>query len=384
MQLGLNNLKLTPYGLFKNRRVGLLSHQAALLKDGTSSSPCHHHPVSSMMKKELVTIPGIIDLANAYYGSAVLFAALDHDLFSVIQSLGSEATAPKVAERIGAVERGATLLLNACVAIGLMEKQGSVYSNTPATCLSLVAGAPHDLTHAIRYNRDVYGAWGRATEFVRTGKPVESPEIHLGEDKARTRRFVMSMHGRALGIGRGVVSLLDLKECRTVLDLAGGPGTYAVLMATAHPQLSCVTVDLPGVSDVASELVAESGFSNRVSCRAGDYHTDVYEPETYDAVTIFGALHQESPEQIKDILKRAYAAMSPGGLIYILDMMTDLTHTAPVFSALFALNMALTTENGWVFSDEELKGWMKEAGFSALETRPVPSPMPHWLVSGRK
>jgi cyclopropane fatty-acyl-phospholipid synthase-like methyltransferase len=110
----------------------------------------------------------------------------------------------------------------------------------------------------------------------------------------------------------------------------------------------------------------------------------VYEPETYDAVTMFGALHQESPEQITGILKRAYAALNPGGVIYILDMMTDATHTAPVFSALFALNMALTTENGWVFSDEELKGWMKEVGFSALETRHVPPPMPHWLVSGRK
>lgn len=336
------------------------------------------------MKKESLSIPGIIDLASAYYGSAVLFAALEAELFSVIQSLGSEATAPQVAARLGAAERGVVLLLDACVAIGLVEKDGAVYSNTPATQLSLVSGAPHDLTRAIRYNRDVYPAWGRVSEFVRTGKPVESPEIHLGEDKARTRRFVMSMHGRALGIGREVIPLLALQECRTVLDLAGGPGTYAVLMATAHPQLSCVTVDLPGVSAVATELVAESSVATRVTCRAGDYHTDCYESAAYDAVTIFGALHQESPEQIKDILVRAYTALKPGGILYVLDMMTDATHTAPAFSALFALNMALTTENGWVFSDDELKGWMKEAGFRDLETRQVPPPMPHWLVSGRK
>lgn len=336
------------------------------------------------MKKEAISIPGIIDLASAYYGSAVLFAALDDDIFSVIQSLGSAATARHVAERIHADERGVRLLLDACVAIGLAEKQGTVYSNVPATMLALVSGAPHDLTRAIRYNRDVYSAWGRASEFVRSGKPVEAPDIHLGEDKARTRRFVMSMHGRALGIGREVIPLLDLKDCRTVLDLAGGPGTYAVLMAEAHPQLSCVTVDLPGVSVVAAELVAESDVSSRVTCRAGDYHTDAYEPEAYDAVTIFGALHQESPVQIKAILCRAYTALKPGGSLYVLDMMTDATHTAPAFSALFALNMALTTENGWVFSDEELKGWMKESGFTEMETRSVPPPMPHWLVHARK
>lgn len=336
------------------------------------------------MKKEAISIPEIVDLASAYYGSALLFAALDLDVFSVIHALGEAATVENVAERIHADPRGVRLLLDACVAIGLAEKEGTRYSNPPATKMTLVAGAPHDLTRAIRYNRDVYSAWGRAADFVRSGKPVEAPDIHLGEDKARTRRFVMSMHGRALGIGREVIPLLDLKGCRTVLDLAGGPGTYAVLMAEAHPHLTCVTVDLPGVSAVAAELVAESGVANRVTCRAGDYHTDAYEPAQYDAVTIFGALHQESPEQIKAILSRVYVTLKPGGLLYVLDMMTDATHTAPTFSALFALNMALTTENGWVFSDEELKGWMQEAGFTALETRPVPPPMPHWLVSARK
>ena len=336
------------------------------------------------MKKEALSVPGIIDLASAYYGSSVLFAALDVDLFSVVQSLGASATAGQVATRIQAEERGVCLLLNACVAIGLMGKEDGVFFNVQATKLALISGAPHDLTRAIRYNRDVYSAWGRAAEFVRTGKPVESPEIHLGEDKARTRRFVMSMHGRAMGIGREVIPMLALKESRRVLDLAGGPGTYAVLMAQANPQLTCVTVDLPGVSAVAAELVAASDVANRVTCRAGDYHTDTYEAESYDAVTIFGALHQESPALICDILRRAYGALKPGGTIFILDMMTDATHTAPAFSALFALNMALTTDNGWVFSDDELKGWLREAGFVSAETQPVPPPMPHWLVTACK
>ncbi|MEI6645872.1 MAG: methyltransferase [bacterium] len=336
------------------------------------------------MNRGALSIPGIIDLASVYYGSAVLFAALENDLFTRVQSLGASATVAQIATCIDANERGVRLLLNACVAIGLMDKHEDVYVNTPATMLTLVSGAPHDLTRAIRYNSDVYPAWGRASEFVRTGKPVEAPDIHLGEDAARTRRFVMSMHGRALGIGRDVIPMLDLKACRKVLDLAGGPGTYAVLMAQVNPHLSCVTVDLPEISAVAAELVGASDVASRVMCQAGDYHADTYEAEAYDVVTIFGALHQESPEDIRDILCRAYNALKHGGKVYILDMMTDATHTAPVFSALFAINMALTTDHGWVFSDDELKGWLQEAGFVSAETHPVPPPMPHWLVTARK
>ncbi|MDD2461358.1 MAG: methyltransferase [Kiritimatiellia bacterium] len=330
------------------------------------------------------SLQGIIELASAYYGSAVLFAALEVDLFTRIAQRQAPASAADLAARAGLEPRGARLLLDACVAIGLLRKSGETYANTEAGAQALVAGGAHDVTQAIRYNRDVYAAWGQLAAFARSGRPVESPACHLGDDPARTRRFVMAMHGRALGIGRMVVPLIDLSGCTRVLDLAGGPGTYAVLLAQAHPALSCVTVDLPAVSAVAAELVAAAGMTERVTCRAGDYHADVYEEAAFDAVTIFGALHQEAPEMIVSILTRARAALRPGGRLFVLDMMTDATHTQPAFSALFAVNMALTTDHGWVFSDEELHGWLRQAGFETCATQHVPPPMPHWLVTARK
>ena len=319
-------------------------------------------------------IQEIVDLASAYYGSAVLFAAIDCDVFARVERGEFAGATPP---------RGMRLLLDACVAEGLLEKHGEAYLNTQAGRMALVPGAPADLTKAIRYNRDVYPAWGRLAEFAKTGRPVERPETHLGEDAARTKAFAASMFGRAMGIGRGVVPMLGALKGR-ILDLAGGPGAYAILMCQSNPDATCVTVDLPAISAEAEGYVAKSGLAGRIECRAGDYHADEYEADAYDVVTIFGALHQESPEQIVEILKRAHRALKAGGRLLVLDMMTDATHTAPKFSALFAVNMALTTENGWVFSDEELKGWMREAGFMPGETRAVPPPMPHWLVEAVK
>ena len=329
----------------------------------------------------------IVDLASAYYGSAVLFAAIDRGVFAAVEQSGSLAD---IVRETGANERGMRLLLDACVAEGLLTKTGEVYGNTPAGKMALVPGGPADLTKAIRYNRDVYPAWGRLAEFALTGKPTERPEVHLGEDAARTKAFAAAMFGRAMGIGKSIVPMLDLSRTveqsnsLKVLDLAGGPAAYAILMCQANPGMRCVTVDLPAISAEAQGYVAQFGLSDRIECRAGDYHSDEYEAESYDVVTIFGALHQESPAAIVDILRRANRALKRGGRLFVLDMMTDATHTAPKFSALFAVNMALTTANGWVFSDAELKGWMREAGFEPGETRAVPPPMPHWLVSGIK
>ena len=323
----------------------------------------------------------IVDLASAFYGSATLFAALDRGLFAAVEKSGA---LEDVAAASGCDLRGARLLLDACVAEGLLEKRDGVYSNTPAGKSALVPGGSADLTKAIRYNRDVYPAWGRLADFARTGKPVEKPEMHLGEDESRTKAFAAAMFGRAMGIGRSVVPMLDLPQEGRVLDLAGGPGAYAILMCGARPGLSCVTVDLPAISREARSYVSGAGLSDRIECRAGDYHRDEYEAEAYDAATIFGALHQESPEAIAAILGRARRALKPGGRLFVLDMMTDETRTSPKFSALFAVNMALTTENGWVFSDAELKGWMQDAGFIPGETLKIPPPMPHWLVSATR
>ncbi|MDD4873157.1 MAG: methyltransferase [Kiritimatiellae bacterium] len=324
----------------------------------------------------------IVDMASNFYDSCVLFAASDFGIFAKLAEL-KQANSETVAKACGMDTRGANLLLDACVALGLLNKEGNQYSNTPESSLFLVAGSPADLTKAIRYNRDVYPAWGKLADMVKTGKPVERPEIHLGEDKDRTRNFVLSMHGRALGIGRAVVPQLNLQGKRKLFDVGGGPGTYSTLIARANPDIVCTVLDLPEVVKVAGELIQAEGMQNRVKTMAGDYHTAQF-PGRNDVVIFFGVLHQESPESISNLFKHTYDSLTPGGVVYVLDMMTDSTHTRPKFSALFAVNMALTTKNGWVFSDQELEGWLTGAGFTGFSCRPLSSPMPHWLASAKK
>jgi cyclopropane fatty-acyl-phospholipid synthase-like methyltransferase len=177
--------------------------------------------------------------------------------------------------------------------------------------------------------------------------------------------------------------MIDLSNCKTLLDVGGGPGTYSVLLAQANPELNCTVIDLPAVAEVADELIQQQNMAERVRTIHGSYH-DTEFPQNQDAIIFFGVLHQESPEDIKRLFKKAHNALNPGGKIYVLDMMTDHTHTKPAFSALFAVNMALTTANGWVFSDAELRDWLEYAGFSGFSCAPLPPPMPHWLASASK
>lgn len=325
---------------------------------------------------------GIIDMASAFYDSCVLFTASDLGVFGKLAELG-KADVQKLATELKLNERGARLLLDGCVALNLLEKDGELYNNTAESNFFLVPGSPGDLSGAIRYNRDVYDAWGKLKGLATTGKPVEKPDIHLGDDADRTRTFVMSMHYRCLGIGRAVVPMVDFSHCKKMLDVGGGPGTYSVLIAKANPDINCIVLDLPEVAKIAAELIEKQGMSERVKTLPGSYRTIDF-PGENDAVNFFGVLHQESPDSIREQFKKAYESLNDGGTVNVMDMMTDQTHTQPKFSALFAVNMALTTDNGWVFSDSQVKEWLSEAGFTDLKVTPLPAPMPHWLVTGRK
>ena len=108
----------------------------------------------------------IMSLASIFQDSAVLFAASDLGIFTALSKAGT-ATAASVAHTLGLDERATGLLLNAAVAVGLVEKDGECFRNTPESDLFLVAGRKGDLSSALLYMRDVYPAWGRLPGLVK-------------------------------------------------------------------------------------------------------------------------------------------------------------------------------------------------------------------------
>ena len=175
--------------------------------------------------------------------------------------------------------RGLGLLLDACAAIGLLHKEDGRYTNSPEAATFLVPGQPGDLSGALRYNRDVYTAWGKVTELARTGAPVEKPELHLGEDEARTRTFVLSMHGKAMAMAQQTLAVVEVKGRKQLLDVGGGPGTISALLASQTPELSCTVLELAPIVAIAKGLIAQRGLTDRVKFLAGDYHTTPFPPE---------------------------------------------------------------------------------------------------------
>jgi precorrin-6B methylase 2 len=327
--------------------------------------------------------PGLLmQLALAYRSSAVLFAAAELDVFSVV-ARGNQ-TAADVAKACGAKEEPMRLLLDACTADGTLTRENDVYANTPAVDAYLVKGRPAYIANGLKFAEDLYPGWGKLADLVRTGEPTMEPESFLGEDKEKTRAFVYAMHERAKGMSAVLPHGADFTGRKKLIDVGGGPGTYAMALITAAPGLTVTILDRPGVLEVTREIVDSHGFGDRITLLPGDYITSSF-GSGFDAALLSGMMHRETPEHCQLLLTKAFDAMVPGGLCVVSDVFfDDEARTSPRFSTFFAINMALMAKDGTTHASPAMARWMADAGFVRIDTRPLPPPNPHTLVVGFK
>lgn len=325
---------------------------------------------------------GIMGLSTAYWGSQVLLAANRLGVFDALA--GGTDSASGIAARLGLDVRATRLLLNACVALGLCEMDTDArYANSRASQVFLASGSAASLANAIRYSDDLYATWGELANAVRSGKPAKPAATYLGEDESQTRHFVYGMHNRALGVGRALTGLVNLAGRQRLLDIGGGPGTYAALLTERFPGLQADVLELPGVAAVAREILADMGAAERVRMLDGDYHSSDF-GSGYDAVLMSGMFHRETEGNCRALIERARGCLVDNGILVVSDVFVDANRTGPEFATLFGLNMFLTAPDGGVHADADVADWLSGAGFSEVECRSFPPPMPHRIVTGYK
>lgn len=332
------------------------------------------------MKTRLDPAP-LIELATAYWGSAALIAAVRLDVFTRLAD--GPLTADAVAVALEADPAATDCLLAALTALGLLTKAGDTFANAPLAEAFLVGGRPGFLGPALAYNGDVYPLWAQLDSVVKAGKAQTPPGRYLGDDAARTRNFVYGMHHRALGVGRAVASVIDLSGRARLADVGGGPGTYSALLTEKTPGLGAEVLDLPGVVAISREIVSSLGASNRVQCTAFDYYADPL-PGRYDAALISGVLHREQPEGVRSILAKTTAALEPGGVLYISDVMVDDDRAGPLFGTMFALNMRVMAHDGRCHSVAEQTAWLAEVGCVVTATTTLPPPINYTIIRAEK
>lgn len=346
-------------------------NEAAAMK-AAATEHTNHYLAMVKAKDEAGTLPdNLYEMARFFMPSRTLLTALELDLFTAI---GPGASAEQAAQKIHADARATEMLLNALASLKLLEKRYGTFFNTAASGRFFSAGSRDNAQPGLLHIAHIWHRWSTLTESVRAGTAVET-----AREEDWTRDFIAAMDHNANERAGAVVKAVGANGMKRMLDLGGGSGAYSIAFARAVPELKSEILDLGDVVPLTQQYIRQAGLSERITTRVGDMLRDPL-GENYDLVTILAICHMFSPDENRQLFKRAYGALAPKGQLVVQDFILEPSKTAPRAAALFSLNMLVGTRAGASYSEPEYATWMREAGFS--DVRRVRLPGPSGLMIG--
>ncbi len=308
------------------------------------------------MKENDTSVDAIHEIANAFKRSQILFAAHAAGLFDF---LAKEKAEPAIAAAMGWSPRGTRFVLRALAAMGLVTARGARWRNAPAAAACLQSGAPEDQGAFLRHTRRGWDDWVRLEACLR-GEGAKRGRHRAGSEAERD--YVRAMHAIAVRNAPRCAPLVDCSGRRRLLDLGCGMGAYAAAFLEAWPSLRAVLVDTRAVLAMAREYLAARGVADRCEFVAGDARR-VEMPAGLDIIWISNVLHAWYPEECRACIARCFAALRPGGMLYIRDFLDDEVPEAAAFHPVFGLDMMLHSEGGGCYTAAEVAAWTRAAGF---------------------
>lgn len=326
-----------------------------------------------IVTQRITTFGEFRDAVSAYRLPRVLLAALELDLFTIVGNRSW--TIPRLANEIKVSERGLSIICRNLATVGVLQKKGANYRNSRLGATALNAGHSAYRGGYLNLIKGHWADWVRLLESVRSGLPLDHD---IPDSPDYRRQFTWAMHHRTLEIAPAIASQISLTRANALLDLGGGPGTYAMAFLARNPRLHATVCDREAALEVAKEIAGTHKARKRLSYLPLDFSKEPI-PGMYDVIWYSNVLHIYSPEENQAIFHRALAALNPGGRFIIQDaFLHDRQGLYPVEASLFAVSMLLFTVGGNTYSASETAKWLKRAGFVGVKNLPIKKGTEDW------
>ena len=321
----------------------------------------------------------LLETSGSYWKSCALHAGVKLDLFSILAQV--QLNGAELARRSGGDTRALETLLDALCAMRLLTRTEGRYANTAASEKWLCRSSEAYVGHIILHHHHLMSSWAQLDQAVLTGGPVGIEE-HVRTEEQR-EHFLMGMFNMAMASAPGIAALIDLSTRKKLLDLGGGPGTYAIFFCKQNPGLKADIFDLPETRPYAEKTVARFGLTDTIDFIAGDFTQDQI-TDPYDVAWLSHILHSEGPEGAQKVVDKTAQALESGGMMLIHEFILDDSMDGPLFPALFSLNMLVRTREGRSYSEGQLRDMLTRAGMVGIQRLAFRGPTDSGIILGYK
>jgi len=305
-------------------------------------------------------------MVRAYRDSAALVAAIELGLFTKL-ARGADREHTLIAA-LGIHPLHGERLVVACIALGLLERDGDRLRNAADVDRFLIEDRPGYAGAWMLFTKPDWGDWGRLAEILSSGEAPEALSKTVADFTVEDAR---DYHTATYSIGRGAGRLflrqVYLSKRAKILDLGGGSGAYCIEAVKKHPGLRACVFDLPPVTVVAAEFIAQNGLGDRIETKGGNFNTDPF-PNDADVVIMASNLPMCGREQLADIVRKAHDALLPGGEMHLIGETLNAARDGPADAAMWGLGQAIANSYGLAHSVAEVEDAFNAAGFGDVES----------------
>ena len=342
-----------------------------------------------MSEQQPSTSPDRIQgMLSGFWVSKTLFTGVDLGLFDELAK--GQASAEVLAYRLRLHPAALERLLNALVALELLEREASRYRNTPEAAAYLVKDHPSYMSGQVEHLGQLHWRlWQHLPDAIRENGPrvkqVFGPGFDMLEavyaEPQHLRSFVQGMHNLTVAAAEEVASAFDLSSYECLMDVGGGSGGLAIAAAKRYPKLRGIIFELPAVCAVAQDYLSQHGVADRVRTHAGDFFEPGAMPTEADVIALGWVLHDWPAERCRVILRHCHEALKPGGAVLVCEKLLDEARTGPLQATLMDLHSLVST-GGQERPASMYRGMLESAGFTDIDVRTLQGNRD--LVIGRK
>ena len=297
------------------------------------------------------------EMVYGFRTSRIILTALELDVFNEMGS--REWGIPSLARRLKVSTRGLSILCRNLASLGLLIPALGRYRTSAMVQRYLQKESAEYRGEYLALMQRQWQEWSRLTEVVTTGIPVDNQEPETPEYR---RSFTWAMHHRSQEPAGQVAKQIPMKSARSLLDVGGGPGTYAMAFLQSNPKLQATVMDRAVALEVAQTLAKQESLESRLSFHPGNF-MDEGIPGTYDVMWYSNVLHIYSPAENLKVFKKMRQALNPGGRLLIQDtFLENPKGLRPLETNLFAVTMLLYTDTGNTYPIQEVRQWLHQAG----------------------
>ena len=319
----------------------------------------------------------ILQVGMGFFASKTLLSAVEMEVFTELAKHPEDLET--LTGRLGLHPRSSRDFLDTLVALGFLERNNGIYSNTPSTDVFLDKRKPSYIGGILEMaNRRLYLHWGKLTTALRTGQPQGEGGAgadtfeSLYADPARLKGFLRAMSGISHGANMTIAAQFPWANYSTVVDAGAAQGDLLTQVALKNPHLAGTGFDLPEVGPIFEEYIEENGLAARVKFQGGSFFTEPL-PKA-DVVMMGHILHDWNLEEKKMLIAKAFEALPAGGAFIAYDALIDDDRSKGAFGLLMSLNMLIETPGGFDYTGADCVSWMKEAGFREVRVEHLVGP----------